>query len=77
MNNNKINMLEKDEYGLYINSINYQECRNSVISFEIMYYKQKLNKIPRWIRWIFNALQNENRRRKVKTVAPIKKTQSF
>lgn len=56
MNNNKINMLEKDEYGLYINSINYQECRNSVISFEIMYYKQKLNKIPRWIRWIFNAL---------------------
>lgn len=30
-----INMLQKDEYGLYINSSNYQQCMDGIVAFEI------------------------------------------
>jgi len=51
-----VNMLEKDEYGLYKNSVNYQQCRDNIIAHEQFIDRKKLNKIPKIIKWCFNAL---------------------
>lgn len=50
------NMMEKDEYGLYIHAENYHKCRDNVIASEIFHDREKLKRIPKWIRVIFNAI---------------------
>jgi hypothetical protein len=51
-----VNMLEKDEYGLYKNAENYQTVRDNIIAHEQFIDREKLNKIPKFIRRCFNAL---------------------
>jgi len=50
------NELEKDEYGLYIHAENYQIHRDNIIALEQFHDREKLHRIPKWIRIIFNAV---------------------
>ena len=49
-------LLEKDKDGLYIHASNYQEVKDKMGSFFHHDRIEKLDKIPKWIRKIFNAL---------------------
>ena len=48
--------LEQDKDGLYIHASNYQQVKDKMRSFFHHDQIEKLNKIPKWIRKIFNAL---------------------
>jgi hypothetical protein len=49
-------MSEKDEFGLYVHASNYADARAQCIAAEINHSKMKLERIPKWIRIIFDAL---------------------
>ena len=55
MINNK-NRLEKDKDGLYIHAPNYQRIRDNMNAHNIHSSQKKLDKIPKWVRRIFNAI---------------------
>ena len=50
------NLLEQDKDGLYIHASNYQQVKDKMGSFFHHDRIEKLDKIPKWIRKIFNAL---------------------
>ena len=50
------NLNKRDKYGLYIYASNYQEVRDRIVATEKNHAQEKLNKIPKWIRQIFNAV---------------------
>ena len=47
---------EQDEYGLYKDAPNYHSCRADAIAWEKFKDREKLNKIPKWIRKLYNAI---------------------
>lgn len=49
-------LLEKDDFGLYIYAPNYNDCRERIIAYEQFEDRLKLEKIPKWIRFLFGAL---------------------
>lgn len=51
-----VNLLEKDEYGLYKKAKNYHLVRDNIMAFNKHIDKEKLNRVPKFIRWFFNAL---------------------
>ena len=48
--------LGRDKDGLYIHASNYQEVRDKMNGHSQYTLRDKLNRIPKWIRRIFNAL---------------------
>ena len=50
------NLNEKDKYGLYIHAENYQQVRDEIDGLRGYLAQKNLDRIPKWIRKIFNAL---------------------
>jgi len=48
--------LKKDEYGFYIHADNYRQCFDNYTAWLKFQDKEKLERIPKWIRIIFNAI---------------------
>ena len=51
-----MNITEKDEYGLYVHAPNYHDCRSRMDGYHRFQEREKLNRIPKCIRKIFNAV---------------------
>jgi len=56
MNKKGLNLNEKDKYGLYIHAENYQQVRDEIDGMHKYLIQKKLNRIPKWIRIMFNAI---------------------
>lgn len=56
------NYMKKDEYGLFIDAPNYHQVRQEMEAHYNYYHspRAQLKKIPKWVRWIFNAKLNQN-----------------
>ena len=49
-------MLQQDEYGLYVNAPNYHDVKQRMVAEMQFNDREKLSRIPKWIRRIFDAV---------------------